>query len=705
MQKKMTDKKKLQVFLLATDPEINKNRQHTQQEIAQLFGVAQSTIAASVKQVSILKSAGRITETQLTEARKEALELLQGSGVPPVCRILNEMYGEQVRDFAHPAEVDLSGLSAKEKLQVETVRKLGKVGFVQQNTENPFCPMFVMAGGKATIDLTDIDLTPLQSIDVKRLNHGIGARITDALWCGMKDYQAAVNAISIYTMLYRETFDETQWTTCVMFARRAINIALQMGKGAVGQKESPCHLILKDLVRVDGTDPLFLSISLIELLLKADYRQGGDFEKPVPDILIRIAEKILSSALVSQAPAIDLNKADQADRLLVSLIKWKYGRDHVGCSAALWDLQRNTADLYESIADKSEKKDFRDIVIADSLYDKALKLRSETNVPSEEARGNKEHCDLIRKKKEALEKEIPLNMSPIQVEATINAKALRDYLDRNFDGLSFREWIVRICQFTPFFKEKQIREETVHEAQTFLFPTLATESIVNSKGQTVALLPPLDAANPEADEELLKLHMYRQLLASADLTGGLTLSYILQKFRDSFRDFQKEELKFLVDGNPIIPNGRESIILSGIYLGLKGEYFESLHILAPQTEAIFRHIAEASGGLTVHYDQGIAEAKTLTSIFDLPELKDRNDNDILFLFRGLLNEKAGLNMRNNIAHGLLEEDEAKGGASIYFICAVMKLLSYKSAECLKILKECKRLREFAEMPEDAIIQE
>ncbi|MDD3277525.1 MAG: DUF4209 domain-containing protein [Lachnospiraceae bacterium] len=69
--------------------------------------------------------------------------------------------------------------------------------------------------------------------------------------------------------------------------------------------------------------------------------------------------------------------------------------------------------------------------------------------------------------------------------------------------------------------------------------------------------------------------------------------------------------------------------------------------------------------------------KERASVFDLPELFDCYDHDILFLFKGLLNEKAGVNIRNNIAHGILKE-YGKYGVSLYFIVAVIKLLTYIS---------------------------
>ena len=50
-------------------------------------------------------------------------------------------------------------------------------------------------------------------------------------------------------------------------------------------------------------------------------------------------------------------------------------------------------------------------------------------------------------------------------------------------------------------------------------------------------------------------------------------------------------------------------------------------------------------------DDGSSMEKVLSSILSLPELLDCYDNDNLFTFRGLLNEQAGANIRNEIAHG------------------------------------------------------
>ena len=73
------------------------------------------------------------------------------------------------------------------------------------------------------------------------------------------------------------------------------------------------------------------------------------------------------------------------------------------------------------------------------------------------------------------------------------------------------------------------------------------------------------------------------------------------------------------------------------------------------------------GGLTVTLkDDGSSMEKVLSSILSLPELLDCYDNDILFTFRGLLNEQAGANIRNEIAHGIISVYACSTGVCLYF---------------------------------------
>ncbi|MDE6672317.1 MAG: hypothetical protein K2K16_08975 [Ruminococcus sp.] len=74
MKPKMTDKHKLMAYVLSTDEDLNKNKKITQKEIADVFGVGQSTISSGIKDA---KNRIKIQslENELSQLKKELLQL------------------------------------------------------------------------------------------------------------------------------------------------------------------------------------------------------------------------------------------------------------------------------------------------------------------------------------------------------------------------------------------------------------------------------------------------------------------------------------------------------------------------------------------------------------------------------------------------------------------------------------------------------
>ena len=81
---------------------------------------------------------------------------------------------------------------------------------------------------------------------------------------------------------------------------------------------------------------------------------------------------------------------------------------------------------------------------------------------------------------------------------------------------------------------------------------------------------------------------------------------------------------------------------------------------------------------------------------------DCYDNDIIFLFKGLLNEQSGANIRNEIAHGIMEEAKGSTGTCVYFICALIKLLEISSPQCLDMLFDMEKAAVAIEEKDDVV---
>ena len=532
---------------------------------------------------------------------------------------------------------------------------------------------FMRWEGKRTFaieDLTEDDFISLQSVDLLKVPLNLRVIIADILWTQKSNYNAACIAANAYFEMFELLFSYENWVGTLDLIKRAIFISAQIKQQELYEK--CCDTIYNHIIRIDGEDTDFLSISLLDILTRQKY---GD----MPVVLI-IIDKIISKKNNS------VLKVERAYGLKVEC--YKIQKD----AAAITRTYLELASFYEHQAEEKVNSDVQGVFNAERFLQKAVKIYRDNGAVNEAER--------VLKRLVEIQREIPKLMMPIITE--VDASKLYENIKTNMEGMTFEECVIRIVQMTIFYKRDDIKKELLDEYKKYPLSYLFGMNKINGSGQIVLALPSLDISDPEKDSELLELHIFQKMLQTQIIAGDFVLKYALQYIKDT-HEFQEEDLDFLIKDNPIVPSGRERIIKSAIYMFLKGQCYESMHILAPQTENLFRNIAKEVGGLTVTLENdGTSKEKVLSSILNLPELNDCYDNDILFLFRGLLNERAGANIRNEVAHGLLDEYSASSGVCLYFVCAVIKLLSYTSPQCYNILKTSDKLKTFIEPEENAL---
>lgn len=527
----------------------------------------------------------------------------------------------------------------------------------------PFSHSSVVNGKRtfALEDLAEDDYKLLETLDLSKVPLNLRARILDIMWIQKKDYSAAISAVKSYFELYSLWIDDN-WSEALDMIKRAISISARLNKKDL--QEKCCQSLYDKLIKIDGKDKSYLPIHLIEILLDPPF---GDFNKMV-DIL---------NAIITHSND-DFYKTERAYLLKTKLL-YKLKKADLAKQSNL-DL----ADYLVKYAEKILKNGMSGIYLASDFFEKAIQLYR-NNGDSQKAKST--HRRLVE-----VQQNIPGQMQPITYE--YDTKKFIDNIARNMENLSFEESIIWLTQMTEFCKKDDFKKNVIDELTDNPSDYFMNSSIINCDGQTVASLPGLDITDPEKDPSLLDKHIQRKMYEFQTSFGNKYLRYAFTYIAKHY-NIDKENIDFLINDNLIIPSGRENVIRSAIIMALKGQYYEALHILAPQTENIFRNIAKEVGGLTVTIDnEGISESKLLTSVFELPELKECYDNDILFLFSGLLNRKEGANIRNEIAHGIMNERSAGSGSCLYFICAFLKLLVWSSRRCIEMINEKKELQTF-----------
>ena len=535
-----------------------------------------------------------------------------------------------------------------------------------------FCPYLIMDGKRtfAIEDLSEDYYTLLSSLDLSKIPLNLKARISDILWTQKKDFKCAVLAAEAYFDLYDLWFSDNDWLEPLDMIKRAICISAQINKKDLYEK--CCQSIYNHITRIDGTDKDFLSISLIEILL---VQSSGDLNK-----IVDILNKIIS--LNANNP----NKTEHAYSLK-SQCFYKLKNPDLAKQSNI-----DMADYFANYAEYILKNDAQGALRAQLFFNKAIFAYRNNGEPQ---KAESTHKRLVEVQKGILDL-----MQPITFE--YDGKKIIDNITQNMENLSFEQSIIRLTQMISFYKKDEYQKKVLDEIKEHPISHLFTSAVINGDGQTVLSLPGLEISDPEKDQALLDLHIHRKMLEFQRISGNMYLKPAFS-YVSSHYNVDNENLDFLIKDNFIIPVGRENVIRSAIIMVLKGHYYEALHIMAPQAENIFRNIAKEVGGLTVTLEtDGTSKEKVLSSIFDLPELKDCYDNDILFLFKGLLNEQAGANIRNEIAHGIMSEYNANSGACLYFICAFLKLLVMSSGNCIEIYKQNPKLQTFIK-PESVLV--
>ena len=529
--------------------------------------------------------------------------------------------------------------------------------YLNYDDENAvFKPMLVWQDGSRSFDmsdLTDKDKDILSQIEYDLLPLPVRAQVCDLIWQTEKKHVAAQKAADSYYELYDATLDTENWSRCINMIKRAINLAARLNDN--GRKDRYLIRIYDDVVRTCGQDKLFYSIHLISLLVRYNYNY--DFNK-----LLSITNNLIAA---DKENTIRLQESYK----IKATLQRKHG-DNDDAKATMIAYANELVHM----ADTREAGTINDVFVAEHYLQNAIQCLQDYG----------QNADEVSKKLLALQKKITKGLT--EHTHTFDVSDVYNMLKKRY-SVEYSKCLTLLAIDIPWMEQEKIKREVIDNVKMHPFQNLFAKTMLNPEGNVISFIPTIDITNPEANQSALLANMYYQAKQDEELHAQLSLNTILGLIRMR-EEFTEDSLDFIVNNNAIIPSGRERIFRTGIYLGIKGNYYEALHILAPQVENLFRHIAEACGDVVIGYKNGIQQAHVLGSIFEMDNLKMCYDENILFTFQGLMEKKEGSNIRNLIAHGLMGEQEISFSC-IYFICAVYKLLYYNSRNALKCFVELK----------------
>jgi hypothetical protein len=431
--------------------------------------------------------------------------------------------------------------------------------------------------------------------------------------------------------------DPSDWIRGFRRVERALRLAVQLGRNSTRFPKVIGH-IEQSLTQYAGADPLFLSASLMELLLEHGIGNPATY------------------SVLSETAAVNAESKQE----------W-YRARHYWEIKARWDKQIGeegkhdsalirAAEMYiQEANDAARAEHANHAVAAHHLQSALVALRA---IPHTQRQRGEVHR-LLLEYQERSTAELHRYSAPIDLAESAELAV------RQVASKPLIEALVSLSQIhkppTVASLRSTVEEAAKHYPLQHIIPSFA----LNEYGKVVGRRPSLLNDDPHEKEAALLAEMFGQ----ANQQQSIVVMGVIEPARRQINlehNVRMQELMQVVTNNPFVPNGRELIYAQGIHAGLTGDLATAIHLLIPQLENSIRHVLNQHGVITSSLDQyGIQQEYDLNHTLYMPELTQIFGEDTVFDLKGLLVEPFGSNLRNRMAHGLLSYGNLVSTDAVY----------------------------------------
>lgn len=237
-----------------------------------------------------------------------------------------------------------------------------------------------------------------------------------------------------------------------------------------------------------------------------------------------------------------------------------------------------------------------------------------------------------------------------------------------------------LMYFTGLFsgpKYKDLSESAKKIMQKSLFGSLFGSRHMSSDGRVIAKTPAMNWGAGEddpANQAALHRQIQQQLSIQIQLVveGRIlpALGQLLMEHR-----ITKELLVVACHHSPIVPQSREQLLGYALWLGFEYEFGAAIHLLCPQVEHIVRSQLKEAGAHTSNIDrEGIENENGLSTLLDMEESLTLFGENLTFEIKSIFTDALGFNLRNEVAHGLLDDNTSSSIHTIYAWWMILRLV-------------------------------
>jgi len=522
----------------------------------------------------------------------------------------------------------------------------------------PFTPLSVLYNSRSAIidDFSEDHLKFFGEIVLDISDPELRARIADILWVKKRDFRAAELAITAYLDSATILEDPVQWPACAKRIERAVRLAASLGRNT-GHLDKAISHIETVLGKYNGEDPKFLSEHLMGILLEF---HRGDTTK----------YSALSEKLAKRAES-------DGD--------WRRARIYWGTKAR-WHVLAKDADNERTARIQAAETYVKDAeaainrgtpsyaVAADHLL---RAIESYRRISGVSERVKELHHTMLEYQKISINELKPISTEIDLTEAVNNAIA-------RVKGKTLYDALFEFVLMGESPEVGNLRKQVQALAKEYPIRHLLPQVVINEKGKVGGSSSNnIFSDDPKEAEAAMRANMFKQ----ADIHHTIHTQGIVEPARRQINlehNVRVSDFIPIVSNNPLIPEGREQIYAQGLHAGMEGDFLVAAHLLIPQFENSVCHVLAQRGAITSGINpNGIQNERSLNTTLYLPEMHDVFGEDITFDLQGLLTERFGTNLRNQMAHGLMSHDAFYSVQVVYLWWLILRLC------CLPIIMQIK----------------
>jgi len=481
------------------------------------------------------------------------------------------------------------------------------------------------------------------------------SRLADILWVRQGDASVASLAVDSYLSSALRLKDVVQWADGYDRLKRSFDIAVFLGKETKAYRKTIDYL-QKQLSEFGAEEPTPWWAKLINLLLDAGEGNASRFASICGTSAQRCetAGQWETARLYWQVKARCETVAGQEKNKEMAL--------------------KRASDTYVKQADIVQSE-------AQPITDHALELMRSAMESLAKVPGNEQAVIELKKQVDALE--LKRNEAPMKKPSRMDPAGITQWARDQVKSRDLRTALVALANLAETPKPAELEEQVDAKTGRMPFQYLISTVGMDQEGKASSHPPAAFTGDTREIRTAKEAELYQEAARNRQIA---VLALIDPARRQVLSDHvvRLDDWRAFTTDNPFVPVGREEIFARGMDAGMNGDFLVAVSLLTPQVENAVRIVLKKAGVVTSKIDmRNVEQERVLGALLDMDEAERVFGRDLMFDLRGLLVEKFGSNMRNELAHGLLDLDDFKGPDAEYLWWCALRLMFLPSLQGVK----------------------